>query len=157
MIDGKDISADFQFIGNRVSSFALDTRLVYSKGQKVTVDFQFDYNILRCDAENEKHIGIIEFITNGKAKVGRNNLFKIELTMEGAFAGNPNVLTVERFKEMLEQNGLVTLSQISRSFLLSVTSQSGINPPVRLPMINILALNEKKKSEQALMKNKGEC
>lgn len=30
----------------------------------------------------------------------------------------------------------------------SVTSQSGINPPVRLPMINIIALNEKKKKEK---------
>lgn len=151
MIDEKEVLADFQFIGNRVSSFVLDTKLVDTKGQKVTADFQFDYNILQCDIENERHIGIIEFITHGKAKVGRNILFKIDLAMEGAFLGNLGILTTERFKEMLEQNGLVTLSQISRSFLLSVTSQSGINPPVRLPMINVLALNEKKKTEQTRM------
>lgn len=151
MIDVKEVLADFQFIGNRVSSFVLDTKLFDTKGQKVTIDFQFDYNVLQCEEENERHIGIIEFITHGKAKAGRNTLFKIDLTMEGAFIGNLKVLTAERFKEMLEQNGLVTLSQISRSFLLSVTSQSGINPPVRLPMINVLALNERKKSEQAKM------
>lgn len=148
MIDGKEVMADFQFIGNRVNSFTLDTKLVDTKSQKVSTDFQCDYNILQCETENNRQFGIVEFIIHGKAKVGRNTLFKIELVMEGAFVGNPKVLAIERFKEMLEQNGLVTLSQISRSFLLSVTSQSGINPPVRLPMINVLALNEKKKSEQ---------
>lgn len=145
MINGKEVLADFQFIGNRVSSFLLDTKLVETKGQKVSPEFQFDYNILQCVAENEKYIGVVEFITHAKAKVGRNTLFKIDLTMEGAFVGNPNFFTIEHFKEMLEKNGIVTLSQISRSFLLSVTSQSGINPPVRMPMINVMALNEKKK------------
>ena len=56
---------------------------------------------------------------------------------------------MEHFRQMLELNGVVTLSQISRSFILSVTSQSGINPPVRIPMVNVLALKEKKQSESA--------
>lgn len=151
MIKGKEVMADFQFIGNRVSSFSLETKMLDTKGQKVLTDFQYDYNINECEEANDKYFGIIEFIIHGKAKVGRTNLFKIDLTMEGAFIGNHNVLDKERFEQMLEQNGIVTLSQISRSFLLSVTSQSGINPPVRLPMINVMALNNEKKAEREKM------
>lgn len=146
MVDGREVMADFQFIGNRVSFFNLETKMVETKGKKVVPDFQYDYAVNEYEEANGKHFGIIEFIIHGKAKVGKINLFKIDLTMEGAFIGNPDALTKERFEEMLEQNGIVTLSQISRSFLLSVTSQSGINPPVRLPMINVVALNEKKKA-----------
>lgn len=148
MIDGKEVMADFQFIGNRVSAFNLETKMVDTKGVKVVPDFQYDYIVNECGETNGKHFGIIEFIIRGKARVGKANLFKIDLTMEGAFIGNPNALTKEHFEEMLELNGIVTLSQISRSFLISVTSQSGINPPVRLPMINVMALREKKKADQ---------
>lgn len=41
-------------------------------------------------------------------------------------------------------------SQNLRSFLLGAASQLGINPPMGLPMINVVALNEKKKEEQKL-------
>lgn len=146
MVEGKEIAADFQFRGNRVKLFSLETKIADTKGKKVSAEFQFDYNVNQCDEDDGKYFGIIEFIVHGKAKAGRSNLFKFELTMEGAFVGKPEALTIERFKQMLEQNGIVTLSQISRSFLLSVTSQSGINPPVMLPMINVLALYEKKKA-----------
>ena len=151
MIDGKEVMADFQFVGNRVSSFYLETKILDTKSQKVVTDFQYDYTINECEVANSKYFGVIEFVIHCKAKAGRMNLFKIDLSMEGAFIGNPETLTKERFEGMLEQNGIVTLSQISRSFLLSVTSQSGINPPVRLPMINVAALNEKKRAEKEKM------
>ncbi|NLU48387.1 MAG: preprotein translocase subunit SecB, partial [Syntrophomonadaceae bacterium] len=64
--------------------------------------------------------------------------------MEGAFAGNAEKLGHQRFTDMLEMNGLITLLHISRAYLLSVTAQSGINPPVKLPMVNVIKLREKK-------------
>ncbi|HPU45046.1 MAG: preprotein translocase subunit SecB [Clostridiaceae bacterium] len=149
MVNGEEVMADFQFIGNRVSQFYLETNTINSKGQKITTGFEFDYNIKKAESSGNEHFGIIEFIVNGKAKAGRRNLFKFILKMEGAFVGNNEKLTMEHFRQMLELNGVVTLSQISRSFILSVTSQSGINPPVRIPMVNVLALKEKKQSESA--------
>lgn len=148
MIKGNTITADFQFIGNRVSHFNLETNILNTSDQKVIPEFQYDYNVITIDESKESHFGIIELLIRGKAKVGKSNLFKFDLVMEGAFLGGIDSLSKEKFSEMLELNGLVTLSQISRSFLLSVTSQSGINPPVRLPMINVVALNEKKKAQQ---------
>lgn len=68
--------------------------------------------------------------------------------MDGLFLGNPKRLSKENFMDMLELNGVVTLSQLARAYVLSVTSLSGINPPVKLPMINVVALREKKKSKE---------
>lgn len=46
--------------------------------------------------------------------------------------------------KMLELNGVVALSQLTRSYVLSATALAGINPPVRLPMINIYQLKKLK-------------
>jgi len=148
MIDGKEIMADFQFVGNRVSLFNLKTKMVDIKGKRVSPEFEYDYTITECKKTDEHYFGVVEFIIKGKARAGRVNLFNIDLIMEGAFVGHPDRLTKEKFEHMLEQNGIATLSQISRSFILSVTSQSGIKPPVRLPMVNVIVLNEKKKKEK---------
>jgi|GEM_PF-270780 len=149
MINGERVKANFQFIGSRVSQFNLETNPINTKGQKVTTNFEFDYNVKKVEGSVNEHFGILEFIVSGKAKAGRKNLFKINLAIEGAFVGNAETLTTEQFRQMLEQNGVVTLCQISRAFILSVTSQSGINPPVRIPMINVIELYRIKHAESS--------
>jgi preprotein translocase subunit SecB len=94
--------------------------------------------------EDNRFLGIIQLIVQVKAKIKNKVLFKIDLKMEGAFAGNAEKLGHQRFTDMLEMNGLITLLHISRAYLLSVTAQSGINPPVKLPMVNVIKLREKK-------------
>jgi hypothetical protein len=68
----------------------------------------------------------------------------VELEMEGLFTGDAEKMPQENFMNMLEMNGLITLLHLSRAYLLSVTSQSGIQPPVKIPMINVLKLREEK-------------
>jgi len=139
----KDIMADFQFLGHRVSKLVLDTKLVEEKGPS-NVSFDFDYEVMDLLEEDNRFLGIIQLIVQVKAKIKNKVLFKIDLKMEGAFAGNAEKLGHQRFTDMLEMNGLITLLHISRAYLLSVTAQSGINPPVKLPMVNVLKLREKK-------------
>jgi len=66
--------------------------------------------------------------------------------MEGAFKSES--LDEAMFKQMVELNGLVTLSQMSRSYIQSVTAQSGINPPVKMPLIDINRLIELKNKDK---------
>ena len=139
----KEIIADFQFLGNRVDKFVLDTKLVEEKGPS-NVSFDFDYEVMELVEEDNRFLGIIQLIVQVKAKIKNKVLFKIDLKMEGAFAGNAEKLGHQRFTDMLEMNGLITLLHISRAYLLSVTAQSGINPPVKLPMVNVIKLREKK-------------
>jgi len=138
--------ADFQFLGNRVSKLNLDTRLVEPRG-RVDISFDTDYNIKESQEPGVRYLGILELIIKVKATIKKKLLFKIELEMEGAFTGDAEKLTHEKFAEMLEMNGLITLLQISRAYILSVTCQSGINPPVKMPMINVFKLREQKKSQ----------
>ena len=53
---------------------------------------------------------------------------------------------VDHLMLALEMNGLANLMNISRAYLVGVSAQSGISPPVRIPMINLLKLREKKQT-----------
>jgi len=142
-MNSKEVLADFQILGSRVSKLILDTRIIDEKG-RTDISFDFDYKTDEVEEDNNRLLGVLSFIVQVKAKVKNKILFKIELEMEGLFAGNNERLSREKFIEMLEINGLVNLLHLSRAYLMSVTAQSGINPPVRLPMINVLKLREKK-------------
>lgn len=144
-MDSKKIQADFQFIANRVSSFILETKDIDTSTNSAKIDFDFDYNIMKIEKTEKNYMGVIEFIVEVKAKIKNTILFKINLKMEGIFIGNPYVLTEETFTTMLELNGVATLSHIGRAYIASTTSISGINPPIRLPMINFNKLRELKK------------
>lgn len=142
-MNSNEVLADFQILGSRVSKLLMDTRIIDEKG-RADVSFDFDYEIGDVEEEGNRFQGILKFIVQVKAKVKNKILFKIELEMEGAFAGNTEKLSREKFIEMLEINGLITLLHISRAYLISVTAQSGIRPPVQIPMVNVLKLRKKK-------------
>ncbi|NLI57883.1 MAG: preprotein translocase subunit SecB [Clostridium sp.] len=133
-----------KYVANRISQFSLETKDIDTKAAKAKVVFDFDYNILQLEKEEERHIGCIEFASSIKAKVRNSILFKVELKMEGIFVGNPQKLNIEQFKEMLELNGVATLSQLCRAYILSISALSGISPAIKLPMINVLSLRKKK-------------
>jgi len=139
----EEILSDFQFLGHRVKNFKLDTQAVKSSGEQEEASFDFDYNVVALDEHNEELIGIIELIVRAKATTKNGLRLKTVLVMEGGFSCKKAIK--DKFQEMLEINGLVTLSQISRSYLMSTTSQSGI-PPLKMPMINIKMLIKKKEN-----------
>jgi len=139
----KEIVADFQFLGNRVNKLVVKTKPLKEKGRP-EISFDFDYNVDEIVEEDNIFLGILQLIIQVKAKIKNRVLFEIELVMEGGFTGNPERLSIDKFAEMVEINGLITLLHISRAYLVGVTAQSGITPPVRIPMINILKLREAK-------------
>ena len=140
-----EVASELIFLGNRVITFKLLTNMVDIKTQSVNVDYDFDYNIKDLKHDDGKSFGLLDYIVKIKASVKRKLLFKVELVMEGAFRSE--TLSKDDFKNMVEVNGLITLSHISRAYIISATAQSGINPPVKLPMVNINQLIEHKKRE----------
>jgi len=141
-MDTSKVLADFQFLKNRVSKFSVDYKAIDLKEKSTLINCDIDYNVIDFIEDDNKFIGILNFVVDLKAKTKSSVLFKMHLTMEGTFAGNSKKLNIEQFKDMLELNGVATLSQFSRSYISSVSALSGINPPVNLPMINIHALRE---------------
>ena len=144
MINSKEIMADFQFIANRVSKSTIEINDIGDKDSKTRISAKFDYNILEIEEQEDKLIGNMEFLTEIRAKVGRRILFKIAVKMEGMFIGNPDKLDKNKFIEMLELNGAATLSQFTRTYIFSISALSGINPAVKIPMINILEMRRRK-------------
>lgn len=142
-MNSKEVLADFRFLGNRVKKLVLDTKLIENKN-RAEIFFDFDYQTSNIEESEGKLFGVLLFKIQIKAKVKNKILFKIDLEMDGAFAGNVEKLNRKKFVEMLEMNGLITLLHISRAYLLSVTAQSGIQPPVQIPMVNILKLRDQK-------------
>jgi preprotein translocase subunit SecB len=140
-----EVLADLSFIGNRVITFNLNTNMVNLKGQSVNTVFDIDYNLKELKHEGGNSFGLLDYSVKVKATVKKKVLFKVELLMEGAFKSE--TLSKEDFVNWVELNGLITLSHISRAFIISVTAQSGINPPIRVPMVNINKLIEQKKKE----------
>jgi preprotein translocase subunit SecB len=140
-----EVVSDLVFLGNRVIIFNLSTNMVDIKAQPANIAFDFDYNIKDLKSEAGNAFGLINYVVKVKASVKKKVLFKIELVMEGAFQSK--TLAEKDFKEMVEVNGLITLSHISRAYIISASAQSGINPPVRVPMVNINKLIEQKKIE----------
>lgn len=144
-MDTNRVFADFQFIGSRVSRLLLETRLPEEKGH-TSLNFDIDYGY-EIEEIAEKYLGVLRLKINCKARIKNKVLFKIDLEMEGAFTANVEKISHDQFVEMLELNGLVTLLNISRAYLVGISAQSGINPPVRLPMINLHKLREEKKRQ----------
>jgi len=151
MIEANKIVASFQMIASRVVRFELETKEVNNDNEKVNVRNSFDYEVVRIEEHEDHYYGVVQFKTDSVAKIGRKTLFKIFVVYEGKFVGNKNFLKQEDFQRMLELNGVVALSQFTRSYVLSVTALAGINPPVRLPMINI---NQLKKLKEEMERSK---
>lgn len=143
------IIADFQLRETRVSQFKMESYLIdepiTSQTLSINYDFDYDINVFEPHEENAQSIGVVAFIVNVKATNNKKKYYTIKLRMEGLFTANKNI-DVTDFQNMLELNGLISLTQLARTYLLSVTQLSNIKPPVYMPMINIYKLKELKKA-----------
>lgn len=137
------IMADFQFLNNKVIEFSIENNLLNIKDKVIKVDFDMDYDIVSCNEVEDGYLGVVDFIVNSIGKIEESESFKIHLKMRGNFIGFKRNLNMDKFKEMLEVNGAATLSQISRAYITSTTSLSGM-PSINLPMVNIYAMKKYK-------------
>lgn len=139
-----EIKSDFQFLGNRIVEFFIKTE--NSNPGKLEIRSNIDYNINNIIEKDEMFVGTLDFIVDisGETTDGSKPLL-IKLVMEGGFIASKEKISIDIFSDMIEKNGLVALSQISRAYLISATSLSGISPAIKLPMINVFSLIEKKK------------
>ena len=137
------IMADFQFLNNKVIEFSIQNSLLNTKDKVIKVDYDMDYEIVIFNKVEDGYLGIVDFIVKLTGKIEESESFKIHLKMRGYFIGSKSKLSIDKFKEMLGVNGTATLSQISRAYIISVTSLSGM-PPINLPMVNIYAMKKYK-------------
>jgi len=86
MINSNQVLADFQFVGNRVSNFKIETRDIKTNEFKVKVTYDFDYEIKEIKELEDRYVGYLEFITLIKAKVKNAIFFKIDSSVKSLFS-----------------------------------------------------------------------
>jgi len=109
------------------------------------IEFFVDYEVVKEeDSKGENpYFGVVNFEIEMHVDCKRC----FSMTIEGCFTGNNNEYDYNRFKKMLRLNGTSMLSQISRSYILNVTSNVGFDSPVVIPMINIVELVNRKEEK----------
>lgn len=126
--------SDFQCTNTYVDSFNMVNDMNYKNKTKI-MDMQLDYKI--NDIESSKtNVYFSRAILYGDitGKSDDNEVMKIKISITGEFLGK-NV-TEDQFIDLIKLNGLLMLSNMLRSYVLSVTALSGFDPPIRIPLIN---------------------
>lgn len=142
MIKIGNLKADFQLVSTRVVKFELETKK--EESDEIEVELKCDYDIGEIEENNEIYMGTVQFKVAFEGKKKNKKLFKIHIVYEGCFAGKKEKLGLEDFKNMLELNGIITLTHLTRSYIMSCTALAGFNPPLKLPLINVHKLREMK-------------
>ena len=140
MIKLDDVYADFQYIFHRVKQVSFSFPPEGMDMLNSTSEYDYDYHI--SETNKDIHEGLVTFTI----RMTNNDHEILLFTIEGFFIGNADILDENLFAEYLQVNGITTLSQLSRSILISMTSNFGMTMPVILPMINVHQLLKSKNS-----------
>lgn len=153
MIKLDDVFADLQLIEHRVRY--LSFFLPFGQDDLDYCEFEYDYEVIPDDDNEDTYGGTVVFKVKLTDPTEEDEEYSdiLNFALEGYFIGNKNELDNEKFENLLEINGLATLSQLTRSIIISTTSNFGMDSPVSLPMINIFELIKlKKESEKEIKK-----
>lgn len=147
MIKLEEVFADFQMIGHRVLESTFRCPSKYENDSDLS--FEFDFEILKTEEQEDRYFGLVGFQI--VVKVSCEDAFEeiVDCLLEAAFIGNPPAMTFENFSDMLSINGVATISQMARAYILNLTTMSGLKMPILVPMINVIELKAKK--DEALL------
>lgn len=140
--------APFQMKSNKVVEFRLKQNDIQEENENVSVNLRVDYKLSDIE-ENELYIATVDLITilDGYTE-NKNEVFEIQVDMQGMFTGDSNILDKNQFNEMLKLNGISTLMQLSRAYVTSATALAGFFAPINFPMINVFELIKTKENNK---------
>ena len=93
------------------------------------------------DEQSSSYINRVDLDIHVRGKAGRTVPTKIKCSISGLFGADAS-LNKEEFLKFCTTSGVANLIMISRSIIISFTSQTG-NKPIILPLINLLKTYEK--------------
>ena len=140
--DAKNVIAQIKFIDSRILKLKLDNNLPLS--QKI-VDFEcrIDYSLGEILHAGKELQGTVTLTLSVSSKEKRKNIFSLQIDIEGAFSCDDE-MAHDMFVRFLSINGVSMLYSIARTNIITITGLSYPGATIRIPMINIAALNEAK-------------
>jgi preprotein translocase subunit SecB len=143
-----DISeASYKFIAHRISNINFELK---ENSPKLKLSYEIDAKLKYEEVEDGKFQGVVSLKIKIRGKHGRKTYLKCDATILGKFQ-NSDYFKEEDFISFCRFNGTATLLPILRSTILSLTALSGMSPPLKIPMINVLRTLE---SEESFTKEK---
>ena len=143
-----DCESPFQFIENRISNLKITNKLIGGSVAGLQHDISnIDYKVLSIEETDSGYTGILDLSVGIRLKKGRKVLFSLDIDVEGMFVSGKEIDKPD-FEKMLEINGAAVLFSIARSVVIAQSALCFMNGQVRLPMINMLMLYQKKHSKE---------
>lgn len=93
-------------------------------------------------AKEKDHFGSLGLKIKFYLKESKKIVLRLEFEIEAGFYGNPKIKEAD-FKELVIKSGIISLLQISRAKIISITSNFGFVSPIYLPMLNLKEIIEK--------------
>ena len=134
------------FLGFKVTemSFKLNDR---SEGGRFPLDFDVDakFDYAENDVENTCQVTLKATFFKTLAERGEDYPFNLDLTMVGYFSSQHSELGYDKFKTLVEKNGVAILFPYLRSIVCDASKMANISP-ILLPSMNIAKFIEDKQS-----------
>jgi len=114
---------------------------IKNKKLSPVIDISVTQNFQPKDKEKE-HFGTLGLKIKFHLKESKKIVLRLELETEAGFYGNPKIKEKD-FKELVIKSGIISLLQISRAKIISISSNFGFVSPIYIPMMNVKELIEK--------------
>lgn len=128
----------FQMLDNYIKLYSLKTeRRILPDDKNCIVEVNIAGKILKIQEKEKKIYGEIELLEKLKIKPKskEEEIATINLIIGGVFYST--IENKKDFEKLLKENGIATLSQIARSYIIANTALSGM-PTIDIPLINFL-------------------
>ena len=141
------VYAEFRFLAHRISDFSF-TLQEGIKNMSVSLDLD-DPELEYWRTDNGCLLGLLSLSVKVRGRSGRKMALKLNATIKGRFEA-PGNMEDKTFEDFCMISGTATLIPLLRAAIISFTSQAGLNPPIRIPLINVpqslskTALSEKR-------------
>ncbi len=144
MVETKELLSDFTFVCSDVIKLNIDNNLsTYNGDAPLSRNFAIDYDISDITKVDDKLYGAVILHLNLFMHHEHNTFLRILADIKGVFKTSAET-DIHIFEKMLELNGVTALYGVSRGIVTSISSVAFPTEVIRLPMLNINRLIQKK-------------
>lgn len=138
-----------------ISNFQTTSLSIYKANFEIKTAFQnvnlipnvqIDNDISSSKISENNLQGTVILKINLKLKSEGKTFIVINVFMKANFFGQN--MNEGDFIEFIKYSGISNMIQVARSYIISITAQSGVLPPVILPMINLMEYFKTKKNKK---------
>lgn len=143
-MNGSEIKAKFQMIGNRIINLNIDNSFIYVDLEDDSIERSLDisYELSEPFYFEDGSLGGNVTMYIEVSLESEDCFMQVHLEIEGCFNIDEEG-TEEELKEMLSVSGTAALYSIARGIISGVTSQTCTNGTLLLPMMNMFELRKK--------------